>query len=97
MQAEDIVEGGSYACRFRTRTFVNTQGDLVDTRNIQPGQAVPGTPGDYEGFGIIVARDNSKRLVKIQDYAHPHREWIVAYDSVWDIDTVEWIDEAHAD
>jgi hypothetical protein len=91
MQPEDIIPGESYACRFRARTFVNDQGDLVDTRHIQPGQAVPGAPGDYEGFGIIVARDTQKRLLRIQDY-NVDREWVVAYDGVWDIDSVEWLD-----
>lgn len=92
MDIKDLTVGESWACRFRTRTFINEQGEPVNTRNLNPGDSVDGEPGDYEGFGAIAKRDNEKRLVEIVDLEHDGFTWVVSWDDCWDIDTVEWVE-----
>ena len=91
MTPKDITPGESYACRFRVTTFTNDQGEVVDTRHLQPGETVPnGKPNTYQGFGVIQTRDTQRELLEIWDNTNT-RTWVVSYRDVWDIDTVEWI------
>lgn len=92
MNIEDIEIGKSYACNFKVRTFINEDNEPVDTSKLKPGEQVPGMPGDYTGFGIIVTRDVKNRLLEIWDEPH-QRNWVVAWDDVSNVDEVEWIEE----
>lgn len=92
MDIKDLTAGESWACRFRTRTFVNEQGNPVSTRNLNPGDSVDGEPGDYEGFGAIAKRDCEKNLVEIVDLEHEGFTWVVSWDDCWAVDTIEWVE-----
>lgn len=92
MNIEDIEIGKSYACNFTVKTFIDENGEPVDTSKLSVGEQVPGMPGDYNGFGIIVTRDASNRLVEIWDETYK-RNWIVSWDNTSNIDEVEWIED----
>ena len=98
MNIEDIEAGKSYGCKFKVRTLFDDDGNRLDTRSIEFGgidAAIAngiGTPGDYEGFGVITKRDVSSRLLEIADQEIDGQLWIVNWDNVWDVDTVEWIE-----
>lgn len=91
MNIEDIEPGKSYACKFVVKTFVNEMGNPVDTSQLSVGEKVPGIPGDYHGFGIVVTRDTANQLLEIWD-EQQQRTWVVAWANVSDLDTVEWTD-----
>lgn len=78
----------SYACKFRTVTFLDDNGKPVQSRNLQPGQAHPGTPGEYVGLGIIQIRDTVNRRVQLID-VNTHTVHTVDYSACWDVDTAE--------
>ena len=86
---EDIPTGTSWACRFRTQTFVDAQGSPVTAKNLQLGQAHPGEPGIYESIGIIQVRDLEARCVQLQ-CVNSLEQYTVSFDDCWDIDTIEW-------
>ena len=88
MRIEDIPVGESWACRFRTTTFVDENGVPVQAQ-LQLGQAHPGEPRQYEGIGIIQVRDLDNRRVQLQD-VDCLQQFTVEFDDCWDIDTVEW-------
>lgn len=88
---ENITQGESWGCKFRTVQMVNEQGELVNTQNIQPGQTIPGTPAIYESIGIIETRDLNKRLIQVRDIKS-NRLFVVDWDNAWDIDRVEYRD-----
>lgn len=94
MEISDIEIGKSYACKFKVRTFVNKEGELVDTKNLSIGQAVDGEPGWYESFGVISKRDVERRLVEVIEHENNDKEWVVSWDDCWDIDIVEWVENA---
>ena len=90
MQIKDIPAGTSWACKFRTTTFLDSNGEPVATPlNLQLGQAHPGTPGEYTSLGIIQTRDTEQQLVQLLD-TRTNREFVVSWDNCWDLDTVEW-------
>lgn len=91
MNIEDIEVGKSYACNFKVKTFVDTDGNPVDTSNLKVGERVPGMPGEYTGFGIIVTRDVNSRLLEIWDEKY-QKTWIVAWQDTSDVDEVEWVE-----
>ena len=91
MQIEDIPVGESWACRFRTTTFLDEDG-MPRSANLQLGQAHPGTPGLYEGIGVIQVRDLENQRVQLQDTASL-QQFTVSFDDCWDVDTIEWIEE----
>lgn len=91
LELEDITAGSSYACKFRTRTFVDAEGAPVRATNLQLGQAHPGTPGEYQGLGVIRTRDVEQRLLRVVDTAS-NLEFTVSWDDVWDVDTIDWIE-----
>lgn len=83
---EDITPGESYACKFRVETMLDEHGrvpGLSDT----PLKGV----GTYQGLGVLVQRDLEQRLVKLKDQASS-QEFVVSFDDIWDVDTVEWSD-----
>mgnify|MGYP007043483305 CR=1 FL=1 len=88
MRIEDIPAGESWACRFRTTTFVDTQGQPIQV-SLQLGQAHPGTPSEYEGIGVIQVRDLENRRVQLQDVSSL-QQFTVSFDDTWDVDTIEW-------
>jgi hypothetical protein len=45
--------------------------------------------GIYEGIGILMTRDTEQRLVKLKDEKSSN-EFVVSYDDIWDVDTVDW-------
>lgn len=91
MQIEQLEPGKSYACRFKTETFLNSEGYPVDAV-LQLGEAHPGTPGTYTSVGIIRTRDLAQCRVELID-TQSQRTFVVSTDSVWDIDSVEWVDK----
>lgn len=90
MQIQDCEPGTSYACQFRTTTFLNDQGQPVRA-NLAVGQAHPGTPGAYKSVGIIEIRDRDQQLVKLRD-TRSNQTFVVHWDDCWDVDTIEWVD-----
>ena len=83
---QDVTPGESYACKFRVETMLDEFGrppGLSDT----PLKGV----GTYEGVGVLLQRDLDQRLVKLQD-EKSRREFVVSFDDIWDIDTVDWVD-----
>lgn len=86
----DILEvkpGESYACKFRVETMLDTLGRPAPNLSDTPLQG----PGVYEGLGVLMQRDTEQRLVRLQDSA-TQKEFVVSFDDIWDIDTVEWRD-----
>ena len=90
---QDITAGESWGCRFRVRTLVSPEGKPVDTRNVAPGTKVNGEPGFWESVGSIEIRDVDNRLVQIVDH-ELNRTWTVSWDDCWDIDRVEYTEDA---
>ena len=82
---EDITPGKSYACKFKVEHMLDQDGNLSD------GEGSIFELGTYEGLGIIITRDTEQRLVKVKDQASS-KEFVVSYDSIWDVDDVEWAD-----
>lgn len=86
IKIEDVKPGESYACKFRVETMLDTFGrvpGLSDT----PLKGV----GTYEGLGVLVARDMKSRLVELED-EKSKKKFVVSFDDIWDIDTVEWVE-----
>ena len=82
----DIQAGKSYACKFKVKTLLYKGGkptDVLSTNN---------DIKDYESFGIIQQRDIENKLLAIIDQK-TNIKFIVDFDSVWDVDTVEWIQD----
>ena len=82
---KDITPGQSYACKFKVEHMLDQDGNLSD------GEGSIFELGTYEGLGIIITRDTEQRLVKVKDQASS-KEFVVSYDSIWDVDDVEWAD-----
>lgn len=89
MNIQDIPAGESWACRFRTTTFLDEQGVPVTAPNLQLGEKHPGAPGEYTGIGVIQVRDLEQQLVQLQD-VETLRQFTVAFEDCWDVDTIEW-------
>ena len=79
---KNVVEGQSYACKFRSTTLLDLEG--------QPHPQ--GSIGDYEGVGVILRRDLDAALVRLADQK-TGQEFVVGFDNIWDVDTIEWIDK----
>lgn len=95
MTIDDIPAGESWACRFRTTTFLDAQGAPVRAKNLQLGQAHPGEPREYTSIGVIQVRDTENRRLQLQDIKSLE-QFTVSYDDCWDVDTIEW-QETQAD
>ena len=85
---ENITPGESYACKFRVETMLDTLGRPAPNLSDQPLSGV----NTYEGFGFLMQRDMDQRLVKLKDDAS-NKEFVVSFDDIWDVDTVEIEDE----
>ena len=83
---ENIIPGNSYACKFRVETMLDTFGRIPGLSDT-PLKGV----GTYEGIGILMQRDVEQRLVKLKD-EKSSKEFVVSFDDIWDIDTIEWVD-----
>lgn len=84
---EDITPGASYACKFRVETMLDTFGRPPGLSDV-PLKGV----GTYEGLGVLIARDVDKRLVELRD-EKSKRTFVVPFEDIWDVDTVEWQEE----
>ncbi len=93
MELENCNPGESWACRFRTTTFLDPDGTPVRANNLQLGESHPGTPGVYESLGVIKTRDLENGRVRLVDTVTT-QEFVVDREDIWDIDTVEWVDNA---
>ena len=85
-EMKDLVQGNSYACKFKVTTMLDTTGQpsgLSDT----PLQG----PGEYESLGVIIIKDNATQLVKVEDTVS-HKVFVVTFDDCWEIDDVDWKD-----
>lgn len=87
IKIEDVVPGNSYACKFRVTTMLDDLGRPAPNLSDQPLKG----PGEYEGLGVLVARDMNTRLVKLED-EKSKKEFVVSFDDIWDIDTVDWVE-----
>lgn len=85
---EDVVPGQSYACKFKVKTMLDNLGRPAPNLSDQPLAG----EGNYQGLGVLVARDLNTRLVKLQD-EKSKKEFVVSFDDIWDIDTVDWVEE----
>ena len=84
---EDITPGESYACRFRVKTMLDEHDRPAPNLTDTPLKGV----GDYEGLGVLMQRDTEQRLVKLKDQKSS-KEFVVGYNDIWDIDTVDWVE-----
>jgi hypothetical protein len=89
---DDCTPGASWGCRFRVKTFCDDKGLPVQARNLQLGQAHPGTPKLYESWGVIRVRDTESRRLCVIDHA-TQQEFVVEEADCWDYDRVEWAAE----
>ena len=80
----DITPGESYACKFRVETMLDQLGRPAPNLSDVPLKG----PGVYESFGFLKQRDTDKELVIVVDEA-TKREFVVKFEDLWDIDTVE--------
>jgi hypothetical protein len=92
MNIQDIPAGTSWACRFKTITFLDSEGLPLDAPNLALGQAHPGTPGVYTSIGVIQVRDLDNQRVQLQ-CTSTHKQFTVDFQDCWDIDSIEWIKE----
>tara|TARA_B110000503_G_C7088927_1_gene388538 strand:- start:588 stop:866 length:279 start_codon:yes stop_codon:yes gene_type:complete len=92
MDMKDIPAGESWACRFKTTTFLDTEGKPIEAYNLALGQAHPGKPGTYQGVGVIQVRDLENKRVQLQ-CVDTLKQFTVDFADCWDIDTIEWTKE----
>ena len=85
---QDIETGKSYACHFTVRDIPLDEWDRPAGLYSLSDVPIKRT-GDYEGFGVIKTRDSEQRLFEVED-SELNRTWVVSWDDVRDIDTVEW-------
>ena len=87
IKIEDVKPGQSYACKFRVETMLDDMGRPAPNLSDQPLKG----KGLYEGLGVLVSRDMNTRLVELED-EKSKKKFVVSFDDIWDIDTVEWVD-----
>ena len=86
IKIEDVKPGQSYACKFKVETMLDTHGRIPGLSDT-PLKGV----GTYEGLGVLMSRDMKSRLVELED-EKSKKKFVVPFDDIWDIDTVEWVD-----
>lgn len=84
----DIKEGESYACKFKVECMLDVLGRPHPNLSDQPLKG----PGVYEGLGVLLTRDKKSKLVELQD-EKSKKKFVVPFADIWDIDTVDWVDE----
>jgi len=89
---EDITPGKSYGCKFKVTTMLDTMGRPAPNLSDVPLKG----PGEYEGFGILQVRDLKSRMVELYD-TKSRKTFRVDFDNIWDVDTVEYVENADAD
>ena len=87
MKIEDITPGKSYGCKFKVTTMLDSNGKPAPNLSDTPLKG----PGEYEGFGVIQVRDTASRMVELYDTT-ARKTFRVDFDSLWDIDKVEYVD-----
>ena len=85
---EDVKEGESYACKFKVEVML----DMNDNPHPNLSDTPLKGPGVYESLGIITIRDTKSQLVELQD-EKTKKTFVVPFADIWDIDTVEWVNE----
>lgn len=88
IKIEDIEVGKSYACKFKVETML----DIYDRPHPNLSDVPLKGPGVYEGLGVLLQRDMKTELVRLKD-EKSKKEFVVPFSDIWDIDTVEWVDE----
>ena len=83
----DITPGKSYACKFKTKTMLDALGRPAPNLSDQPLAGVK----EYEGLGILMARDMDQELVQLKD-EKSGKEFVVPFSDIWDVDDVEWVE-----
>lgn len=91
MQIENIPAGESWACRYRCTRWLDTNGSPISAAP-SVGSAHPGTPGEWEGIGVIQIRDADRRLVQLWD-TELQSSVTVSWDQIWAVEPVEWLDD----
>jgi len=86
---KDVEIGMSYACKFRVETMLNEDGQPPGIPTFHSSKLKG--PGLYESIGIIMQRDMDNKLVRLKD-KESLKEFVISFDDIWDIDTVEWVD-----
>lgn len=86
---KDVEIGMSYACKFRVETMLNVDGQPPGIPTFHSAKLKG--PGLYESIGIIMQRDMDNKLVRLKD-KESLKEFVISFDDIWDIDTVEWVD-----
>lgn len=89
---EDIEPGKSYGCKFKVTTMLDSMGRPAPNLSDVPLKG----PGEYEGFGVIQVRDSASKLVELYD-TKARKTFRVDFDSIWDIDDVEYVEEPTAE
>jgi hypothetical protein len=87
---ETIEPGKSYAAKFKIENMpMDEFGRLGGPYSLADLPVVK--TGTYEGLGILMQRDSTQKLVKLQD-EKSGKEFIVPFSDIWDVDEVEWND-----
>ena len=89
MNIQDLKTGHSYACKYRTTTWLDEQGTAQPAPRLQPGESTNLQPGEYTSIGVIQIRDLERGLVQVQD-TQSECAHTVSINDIWDIDTIEW-------
>jgi hypothetical protein len=84
----DVKEGESYACKFKVECML----DMNDKPHPNLSDTPLKGPGVYESLGIITIRDTKSQLVELQD-EKTKKTFVVPFADIWDIDTVEWVND----
>ena len=84
----DIEVGKPYACKFKVEVML----DMNDKPHPNLSDTPLKGPGVYEGLGIINVRDTKSQLVELQD-EKSKKTFVVPFSDIWDIDTVDWVDD----
>ena len=87
----DVEVGKSYACKFRATVMLDELGRPAPNLSDVPLAG----PGEYESLGVIKVRDTEQELVELED-TKTSRTFVVPWEDIWDIDTVEWQDPLDA-
>lgn len=67
----------------------------MNIEDIEPGNSYACrfyNEDDETRLGIITVRDQNQRLVRLVDPEN-EQEYVTSWDDIWDIDTVEWVNE----
>ena len=88
----EITVGRAYGCMFRAKNIpldeFGRPGGMLSMADLPIAKY-----GDYEGFGFLKQRDTEQELVVVID-EKTDREFVCAYDDIWDVDEVELIEDS---